>query len=125
MPSSESTPLLRKKSTTFGPSSGRPASMRQLSPPACTSTPSPWPTSIKLTEREPEGGGPGPPREPPVSNSSSVQAGANRISNNDASSKAPRSGLRGALLLASHPHQTVDPSAFYACVTCSSTGWVG
>ena len=72
----ESTPLLRRKSTTFGPSSGLPASMRYLSPPACTSTPSPWPTSMKLTDNEPEGGGPGPPPEPSKSRSSSAQAGA-------------------------------------------------
>src|SRR5215212_5441082 len=85
IPSRSFTPLLLKKSTTFGPSSGLPASMRYSSPPACTSTPSPCPTSIKLTESEPEGGGAVLPRDPLPG--TRPQAGERRI-------RASRSGAR-------------------------------
>jgi hypothetical protein len=78
------TPLLLKKSTTFCPSSGLPASMRWFVPPACTSTPSPWPTSIKLTESEPEGGGEGPPKESYLTRS---HAAKSRISRTESDAK--------------------------------------
>jgi hypothetical protein len=97
MPSRSLTPLLLKKSTTLGPSSALPASMRYSSPPACTRTPSPCPTSMKLTESEPEGG----EETPPVAPGTRPQAGTRR--SRQSSSATASKPLRNATLRPATP----------------------
>src|SRR5215216_8033969 len=81
---------------------------------------------MKLTDRDPEGGGPAPPRAPPASNSSSAQAGESRLRTTNNGVSRPFLNNTPALsigsLCASEGRSISLPRAY---VPSSSPGLVG